>query len=169
MANRIAWFLKVFGLRRELDELREQVGKAVAAGNNGDAILTFAEYLRESGLGEDELQSGNLNAAYTRFMKLLERIEALPEDTSLDIGSYQRCTTLGRLARCLEAGKEFVDAEKRLREALAVNSDLVKRQPDNQNFIQQRSAILTDLGDVLREQGRYLQAKSSYEEALEID
>src|SRR6202011_1199094 len=44
MADFVAKFLNHLGLRRELDELRQQVGKAVASGNRGDGILTYSEW-----------------------------------------------------------------------------------------------------------------------------
>src|SRR5205807_4958771 len=119
MATSIAWFLGFFGLQRELNELRRQVAVAVASAPAGET-LTQAEFLRESGLGEDEFRRGNLRAAYTRFTNLLERIEELPEGAPLGRGSYEHCLTLGRLARCLRAGGQPAAAEKRLREALTV-------------------------------------------------
>jgi hypothetical protein len=100
MADSVAKFLKLFGLRRELEELRQRVDKAVAAENiENDRKLTYSEYLRESGLGVDEWQKGNLRVAYTRFVKLLERIEILPKGTPLGSGSYQHCLVLGSLSR----------------------------------------------------------------------
>src|SRR5947207_8147250 len=103
MADSIAKFLNNFGLQRELDELRRQVAVAVASAPAGET-LTRAEYLREYGLGEDEYRKGNLPAAYTRFTNLLERIEKLPEGTSLCRESYEHCLTLSCLARCLRGG-----------------------------------------------------------------
>ncbi len=130
--------------------------------------LTRAEWLRESGLGEDELAKGDLRAAYTRFTKLLEQIEALPEGTPLGRGSYGHCLTLGRLARCLSDGRQPTGAEKRLREALAIIEALIKQQPGDQIYIRQRAMLLTDLGDVLQDQGKYSQARETYEERLKI-
>ena len=112
MAERIAKFLGIFGLRRELDELRQRVEKAVAAANaQDDGKLTWAQWLRESGLGEDEYSNGDLQAAYARFTRLLERIETLSDDTQLGRGSYQHCLTLHRLARCLDGGGQPASAE----------------------------------------------------------
>jgi len=168
MATSIARFLDYFGLLRERDELRRRVNEAVAKSAQAGGGLTRAEWLRESGLGEDELQRGNIRAAYARFTNLLARIEALPEGTPLGHGSYEHCLTLGRLARCLSGGGQPAAAETRLREALTVIDTLIKKQPDNQSYIRQRGALLTDLGDVLRDQGKYAQAKEAYEEALKV-
>ncbi len=72
MADSIAYFLNLFGLLRERDELRLRVGEVVAAkGTQESGGLTQAEWLRESGLGEDEQQRGKIGAAYTRFTSLL--------------------------------------------------------------------------------------------------
>ena len=169
MADSIAKFLNVLGLRRELEELRQRVGKAVAATRTqNDGKLTWAEYLRESGLGDDELGKGELSTAYIRFTKLLDRISRLPEDTRLGRGSYAHCVTLHRLARCLRLGGQSVVAEGRLREALKIIEALIKQQAENQSFIRQRGTLLPDLGDILMDQGRYQEAQIAYEEALEI-
>src|SRR5579859_5709352 len=169
MADSIARFLNNFGLRRELDEMRRRVNRVVAVANTqNDEMLTRAEWLRESGLANDELENGNLRAAFTRFTKLLERIERLQEGTPLGRGSYQHCLALGWLARCLRIGRQSAGAESRLREALAVIEVLIKRQPGDTSLIRQRGMLLTDLGDTLRDQGRYAWAKEAYEEALEI-
>src|SRR6266567_1907236 len=169
MANSIVRFLNIFGLLRERDELRRRVDETVAAaGTQKGEVLTRAKWLRESGLGEDEFGKGNLRAAYDRFTKLLARIEALPEGTPLGPGSYEHCTTLHRLARCLKGGGQPAAAEGRLREALSVIDALIGQQPDNQGRLRQRGVLLTDLGDVLSDQGKFSQAREAYEDALKV-
>jgi tetratricopeptide (TPR) repeat protein len=169
MAENIAKFLNNFGLLRERDELRRRMNVAVATkGAQEGGGLTYAEWLRESGLGEDEITKGNLRAAYTRFTKLLARIEALPAGTPLGNGSYERCSTLHMLARCLRANGQPAAAEGRLREALNVIDALIRQQPDHQSFIRQRGFLLVDLGDALVSQGKYSQAREAYESALKV-
>ena len=169
MADSIIKFLSFFGLGRERDELRRRVDQAVArmGTQEGDA-LTWAEYLNESGLGEDEFGKGNLQSAYARFTKLLAGIEAQREGAALGRGSYEHCVTLSMLARCLGAGGQAAAAEGQLCEALAVIDALFNRQPEDQHLIRQRGALLTDMGTVLRHQGKYPQAKEGYEEALNV-
>ena len=167
MANSIALFLACFGLQRELDEMRRRVDE-VAARSRQDGGLTSAEYLRESGLGEDELAKGDLQTAYMRFTRLLGRIAALPEGTSLGRGSYEHCTTLQRLARCLGRGGQPAAAETQLNEALAIINKLIIQQPEDQDYIREQGGLFIDLGDVLTNQGQYQRAQKSYEEALEI-
>jgi tetratricopeptide (TPR) repeat protein len=166
MEDSIARFLNFFGVGRERDEMRRKVAEAFK--NVQGRVLTQAEWLRESGLGEDEFSKGDLQAAYTRFNKLLESIEAMPEGTALGRGSYEHCLTLHRLARCLRNGGQPTIAEKRLREGLVIIEALIKQQPDNQSFIRQRAMLLTDLGTVLVDQGKYLQAQEAYEERLKV-
>jgi len=96
MAESIAKFLNNFGLLRERDELRRRINDAVAAkGAQKGGLLTQPEWLRESGLGEDELQKGNLRTAYDRFTKLLARMEVLPEDTPL-VHNHATSSTMER-------------------------------------------------------------------------
>ena len=169
MTDCIARFLDNFGLLRERDELRRRVGEAVVAkGTQEGGVLTQAEFLRESGLGEDELQRGKIRAAYTRFTTLLARIEALPEGAPLGPGSYDHCLTLARLARCLEDGGQPNAAEGYLRKALTVIEALIQQQPENEGYIHMRGYLLADLADGLRDQGKYSQSREAYEESLEI-
>jgi tetratricopeptide (TPR) repeat protein len=170
MAESIAKFLNNFGLLRERDVLRRRIGEAVAAkGTHAGGGLTQAEFLRESGLGEDELQRGMIGAAHTRFTTLLARIEALPEGSPLGPGSYEHCITLGQLGRCLKSGGQPAAAEADLRKALTVIEALIGQQPENESYIRMRGALLTDLADVLTDQGKYSQAHEAYEGALKID
>jgi tetratricopeptide (TPR) repeat protein len=162
-------FLDYFGLLRERDELRRRVDEAVIAkGTYESGDLTYAEYLRESGLGEDEQQRGKIGAAYTRFTTLLTRIEGLPEGAQLGPGSYEHCLTLGRLSRCLGASGHPAAAEASLRKALTVIESLIRQQPEDQSNLRERGIDLTDLADVLTDQGKYSQAREAYEEALQI-
>ncbi len=169
MAESIAKFLNNFGLLRECDELRQWVEKAVAAkGTQKGGVLTQAEWLRETGLGEDEFRKGNLRAAYDRFTKLLARMEALSKGTPLGRGSYKHCLTLAGLARCLRANGQPAAAEGRLREALNVINALIGQQPENQQLKRERGGLLTDLGDALCDQGKYSQTREAYEDALNV-
>jgi tetratricopeptide (TPR) repeat protein len=169
LMNGLAYFLSYFGLWRERDELRRRVDLAVqAAGTHTGGALTRAEYLRESGLSEDELASSDLRAAYVRLKALLARIEALPAGAPFGQESYEHCLTLGRLARCLRVGGQPAIAEAMLRRALAVIDALLAAQSENQGYIRERAAILTRLGDALRDQGNYAEAQVEYEASLQI-
>ena len=166
MADRIASFLNNFGLLRERDEVRRMAEATRDIQKSG--VLTRAGWLRESGLGEDERQKGNVRTAYTRFTNLLARIEALPEGTPLGRGSYEHCLTLLQLARCLEAGGRPDAAEVRLREALSTAEALLKRQPGDEGHIRLHGMLMAGLGDALRGKGKYPEAREAYEEAFNI-
>jgi hypothetical protein len=152
MATCIARFFGYFGLLRERAELQALVARVAPS---GDGALTRAEFLRESNAGEAEFASGNLRSAYARFSALLSLIEAQPAGAPLGQGSYEHCLLLVDVARCLRLGGQPAAAEGRLRAALAIVDALIAQQPDNQSFIRQRGALLSDLGDVLADQGKY--------------
>ncbi len=170
LAVSITRFLVIFGLLRERDELRRRIGESVAAkGVQENGGLTYAEYLRESGLGEDEWQRGKIGDAYKRFSTLLSRSEVLPEGTPLGPGTYEHCLTLVNLARCLLSGGQPAAAEDSLRKALTVIETLLSKQPEDESYLRQRGLIQTELADVLTDQGKYSQARRAYEEAFQID
>jgi tetratricopeptide (TPR) repeat protein len=170
LESSIARFLTYFGLEHERDEMRRRVAEAVTVlGERAGGALTQIEYLREIGLGEDEFNRGNLRAAYARFSRLLERIVVQPTGAPLSQGSYEHCLTLIMVTRCLQIGGQPGAAEERLREALALNNALIAAQPENQIFIRQCGALLTGLGDALRHQGKYAEARVAYEAGLDVD
>lgn len=158
------WFLNVFGLGRERAELRRRVAQALPAADSSGA-LTQASYLRESGLGEDEYNSGNIQAAYARFSVLAQHMAALPAAAPLGPESYEYCLTLGRQARCLNAGGRPELAEAQLRTALAVLARLIAAAPDTKGYLRQRGVLLCKLGDVLAAQGQFGAARTAYEDA----
>jgi tetratricopeptide (TPR) repeat protein len=59
-----------------------------------------------------------------------------------------------------------VAAEERLREALDIVEVLLKQEPENQRYIHQQGMLLTELGNTLRTQGRYRQARTAYQQSL---
>lgn len=169
MADRIVRFLNIFGLLRERDELRRRVDEAVKAkGTQEGGMLTQPEWLREIGICQDERSRGNLQAAFARLTALLNRVETQPEGMQVGRGSYEHCRTQQELALCLRANGQPAAAEGQLREALNVVDALIEQQPDNQVRLRQRGGLLTNLGDVLSEQGKYSQAREAYEDALRI-
>ena len=169
MAGRIAWFLKIFGLERERDELLARVSEVVGVQSQIGGVLSWAEWLHEYDLAENEYDSGNLQAAIQRFTALLKRIEVQPEGTDLGKGSYVHCIALYWLARCLGADGKPLIAERRLRDALAIIATLLNQYPDEQYYTRQYGVILAELGDILRAQGRYVEAQKAYEERLKIN
>jgi tetratricopeptide (TPR) repeat protein len=165
----LASFLSDFGMGRERDELRRLLAAASAANEQAGAGLTLADFLYESGLGVEEYNSRSLPAALNRFSQLLERIIAQPEGAPLGKGSYEHCLTLHRLARCLYADGQLNPAEGLLQQALLLLADrLTAKQPHNQTYLRERGTLLTALGDVLTDQGKYADAQAAYDERLEL-
>jgi len=166
MAHSIAHFLSVFGLTWEYETLLGQVSEAATARGSANGLLTNAEWIRETSIGERELRKGNLSTASTYFTSLLARIEAQPEGTQLGRGSFEHCSVFQSLARCLENSGQLAAAEEKYREALAIIEKLLKLQPDSHNYIGQRASLLKDMGRVLLAQGQYARAQSYYKEAV---
>ncbi|MEI6180303.1 MAG: tetratricopeptide repeat protein, partial [Chloroflexales bacterium] len=169
MADDIARFLMVFGLGRELAAVRaaqQHATEALAA--TSDGTLSQAVYLHESGQGEDEYNRGDVRSAYARFTALLARIEQAAPGAARGPGSYEHCFTLGKLARCLRAGGQPSTAEQVLRRALEVVHSLFVAQPETKQFIAQQGYLFADLGDVLRDQGKYGEARQAYEKFEQI-
>jgi tetratricopeptide (TPR) repeat protein len=169
MADSIAKFLTNFSLGRELADLRgKQEAAAAALAASEEGTLSQAAFLHASGQGEDAFNRGDLRAAYAIFSDLLARIEQQPPEAPRGPGSYEHCLTLGMLARCLRVGGQPGMAEQTLRRALEVIDMLSTAAPENQSHIRQRGALLTDLGTVLTDQGRYAEARAAYEEAEQV-
>lgn len=170
MAEYVIKFLDYFGLTRERDELRRQVERALVTSDTRDGgTLTYAEYIHEFGLGEDELKRGNLHSAHTRYANLLAHVEAMPESIKLGRGSYEHCLILGQLARCLTAEGLPDAAEQTLRKEIALINKLVEQQlPHARMHRKERGLALSDLANAMMMQDEYSQARDLCEEALNV-
>ncbi|WOD41482.1 CHAT domain-containing protein [Nodosilinea sp. E11] len=143
-------FLNVFGLGQDRQALTQKL--AALQGEVGSRNW----YLARSNQGEGLMAAGRYDEARQVFAEVLQGLGETP--------SYERCLTLGRIGRCLEAQGQAAQAAQRYREGIAVaeqleQSDGVKRQ---------RGALHTDLGDVLTAMGDYAGAKEAYEEGLKF-
>lgn len=164
-------FLDYFGRWRERDALRRSVLEAIRPGNTQiSETLTWQVYWQEKSLGEQELERGDWQAASRRFQALLFAIATLPENEELGRHSVAQVTMLQRLARALKDGGQFDEAYTRLQEALTITRELLERNPEHKNTELRYilGTLLTDSGDILRNQGRYDEAKQAYEEALQV-
>ena len=169
LLDRMAKFLTALGLERERDTLRGELATALAQRRErGEDGLTQAEFLHESGLGEAELDRGDLGAAGARFQRLLARITEQPAGAALGPGSYEHCLTLDSVARCLRLSGDHAAAEARLHEALVVIDASLEAEPEDVDCRRERSLLLTELADVLAEQGVYARARECYEQGFEI-
>jgi tetratricopeptide (TPR) repeat protein len=180
-ADSIVWFLDYFGRWRERDAVMEQVDKETRRrGDKGTGKLTKAEFLLESRRGETLLDQGRAAEAERVFRALLARMPSPPaplhphpspppragEGTGegSEVGGYERCVTLGRLGRSLEAQGKPSAAAEAYRDALEL-ADKLEQDDDVRRMIGRRH---TDLADVLTELARYDEAREHYETSLKI-
>jgi tetratricopeptide (TPR) repeat protein len=168
MHTSIAHFLHIFRLSREYDELREWIAGAKARSVTVSTSLTRTQWQQERELSDGEFHKGNARAALDRLSKLLARIEALQEGAALGPGSFEHCLTLARLALCYHKIGQLAAAEDRQHQALRVIDILIKREPENQDFVLERGKLLNDLGMALFFQGQYARARAACTEGLKI-
>jgi tetratricopeptide (TPR) repeat protein len=168
IADRIGWFLAIFGLHREQQQVHQRVAEALAVQKrSGAGTLTRAEYLHESSLGEEEQRQGHWKSARTRFQRLLARIESQGEGNPYGPGSFEHITILVKVGRCLNAEGNVFEAEPLYRRAIAISEVLLQHDPENRGLLRLQATLLTDLGDVLRNRGQYAEARKVYEQALQ--
>ena len=170
LAMRLAMFLTYSGQLRERDELWRWVDEAriQAEDSQNGSTLTQVEWLFEFGFAEIELRSGEFHSAFKRLTALLARIETQPEATPLGRGSLKHSYVLSGLARSSYAMGQPAKAEEWARKALNVLDVLIKRQPDNEDYILEYGGDLIELGNALLAQGQYRQAQNALEESLRI-
>jgi tetratricopeptide (TPR) repeat protein len=169
MATCIDRFLEYFGLRQEQQLVHQLVAEALKTRKPSVAgALTLAEYQHELSLGDEEMDNGQLQAAYARFLRLLARIESQSEGNSPSSDSFEHVSILGRLGRCLQISGNLSSAEQIYRRTMVLSDLLLQRDPERQDLLRQRSTLWADLGDVLLSQGQYAEAKQFHKQALQI-
>lgn len=147
--------------------VRRRVASTLAAiPASADGRLSHAKYLHEIGKAGDERRSGNVRVAIARLSSLLSLIQALPKEAQDGPGSFSHCRTLEELANSLGVVGQFEAALASFGEALVLLEALLEQQPENRNLRIEHAALLSDLGDVLSNQGQYAQAQAHYEQAL---
>lgn len=148
-ADSVSRFLTSFGLAREWARLGALA--QAAAGEVGSRSW----FMAQSNRGEQLLEAGQVREAAEVFGEILKRFVE---------PSYEKALTLGRLGRCYKAGGRSDLAEREYQAALDVLAELEV----SEGVQRQRGATLTDLANVLRDQGRYAEAHEAYEEALGV-
>ncbi len=149
-ADSVNRFLGVFGFKQESEAL---VAKAqAAAGEPGSR----AWYLTHSNRGEQLLAAGQVAEAAEIFQAVLAELGDTPR--------HERAVTLGRLGRCFRAGGRSDLAAQHYQDAIATGDKL--EQTDSVK--RDRGVLLTDLADVLAIQGKYAEARKTYEEGIEV-
>jgi tetratricopeptide (TPR) repeat protein len=107
-----------------------------------------------------------VRVAFARLTSLLARIQAQPSGTLVEPSSFAHCRILHELGLCLQNTRQPIDAEARFREALAVLERLLEQAPDDHDLLHEHASLFGDLGSVLRDQGKYTQAREASEQAL---
>jgi tetratricopeptide (TPR) repeat protein len=150
-ADNVNLFLgTIFGLKQEAGAL---VARAqAAAGDPGSQ----AWFLAQSNRGEQLLAAGQVAQATEVFQAILKQLGQTP--------SYNRALTLGRLGSCFRAGGRSDLASEQYRAAISVfdklqQTDAVKRE---------RCVSLGDLATNSTYQGKYAEARETYEEVLPV-
>ena len=115
-----------------------------------------AWYVAEGERGERLLDQGQVAQAVETFEAILTRLGDAP--------SYGRAVILGRLGRCFHVDRRPDFAVRHVREAL----DVLGQLAPSDGVKALRGALRSELGDALRADGRYSDARKAYEAALKI-
>ena len=148
--DNVSKFLSFFGLSRDQAALtkRAQAG----AGERGSDNWLLAR----STLGEQLSDAGRYGEAEAVFADILDHLGTAP--------SARRCITLAHLARCYYFQGQASRAEANHRRALA-DGELLEPTPEVRRLT---GSIHAELGDALRQGGRYREARMEYETSLAI-
>jgi tetratricopeptide (TPR) repeat protein len=149
-ADNVNRFLRDFGMRQDWQALTEVIAKA------GGAVGSQAWFRVRFNIGEQLLQSGQTAAAVAVFQDILIRLGEAP--------SYNRCLILGMIGECCKAQVQLVHAEQNYRQQLIELFQLEQSEGVRREI----GSAQTDLADVLRDQGRYTEAKAAYQAGMEI-
>ena len=144
-------FLGYFGRTREAAALTRRAGQA------GGAVGSKPWFLAQSNRGEQLLAAGQVAEAAACFQAIRHGLGEAP--------SYQLALTLARLGRCYRDGGRPDLAEVQHRRGIEVTLGLEQGEQVKRH----RSTLHTDLGDVLRAQGKFAEAREHYEASLRID
>jgi tetratricopeptide (TPR) repeat protein len=148
---RINCFLDFFGLKRDLEQLNQQVAELVVDVRNQNWFLS------KSGVGEKLYSTGHYTEASNIFTEILTNL-----DTTV---SYKHCLTFTHLGRCFHQEGQNEQAAAYYRQALEIAQELEQTQ-----IVQrQTSNLYTDIATVLTNMGCYADAQAAYEQSLTID
>jgi tetratricopeptide (TPR) repeat protein len=149
-ADNMNKFLRAFGLRRDNAAISKRAQDA--AGERGSENW----YLARSTLGEQLYSAGRFREAEAVFADIVDHLDKTP--------SSPRCVTLLRLGRCSAVQGRAARAEAIHRGALAEAGQL---EPTT-NVRSVISGLRNELGDVLRQSGRYRDARVEYQASLTV-
>ncbi|MCI5132457.1 MAG: tetratricopeptide repeat protein, partial [Candidatus Electrothrix sp. EH2] len=148
--DHVGYFLRIFGLQRDCQNLTE------AATKTEGAMGSQAWFTARFNLGVQLWENGQSTAAKQVFQDILTKLDETP--------SYNRCLTLGMLADCNKVQGQPVKAEQLYQQELVELAQLKQCQ----GVRGQTGSVQIDLANVLRDQGKWHEAKVAYQAGLEI-
>lgn len=149
-ADSVGMFLSNFGRARDREALQRAAEAASPAPGSDDWVLA------QSNRGEQLYARGQFAAAASAFAEILAALGPVP--------TFQRATTLGRLARCDRVQGQPDRAADRLRKALRELATL----PPSTDTRSLEGTLQADLGDALMDQGDLDGAQAAHEANLAI-
>jgi tetratricopeptide (TPR) repeat protein len=147
-------FLHVFDLKRDLSFLTEQLNQIVST------VGSINWYLVRSNEGERLYHNGQPAAAAALFIEILKELDT---ESSTEL-NFSRITTLALLGCCFQDQGQLSEADQYLREALALS----EKQEQSYGVNKQRASLQSDLGNVLKDLGKYSEAQQMYENSIVI-
>jgi tetratricopeptide (TPR) repeat protein len=143
-------FLYSFGLQRDWEQLNQQASKLAKK------VGSQNWYSSKHSFGQQLFDAGHYTKAANIFTEILAGLATTP--------NYNRCVTLGNLARCFiqqgKAGKAITYYQRALGMALQLEQDKKVRL--------QTGLLYSDLVKLLIDIGRYADAQSALEQGLAI-
>jgi tetratricopeptide (TPR) repeat protein/CHAT domain-containing protein len=149
-ADNVNEFLNYFGLQRDYKALNNQLAKLARK------VGSKEWYLTEFNLGKQLYSVGRYAKAATIFEGVLSGLDSTV--------SYERCIALSYFGRCFRFQGQAQQAITYYQQGL----DLIPQLEQTKGVQRQTGLLYTDLADALTDMGRYVEAKSAYEQSLAI-
>lgn len=149
-ADNVNEFLNYFGLQRDYKALNNQLAKLARK------VGSREWYLTEFNLGKQLYCVGRYAKAATIFEGIISGLDSTV--------SYERCIALSYLGRCFRFQGQAQQAITYYQQGL----DIIPQLEQTKGVQRQTGLLYTDLADVLTDMGRYVEAKSAYEQSLAI-
>ncbi|MCC6615553.1 MAG: tetratricopeptide repeat protein [Anaerolineae bacterium] len=196
LAGQLARFLGLFGRRRELEALRRDLERLpltdgaltkadyLRLSGQGEALWQGGQLTEAARIFQDllerlerldawgQLRPDEAGRVSTNPSPLVGTTQgssvpapAPPNQAELDDIAYSRGLTLWWLGRCLKGQNRRGEALGCFRQAESIFRDLGERNADAK---QMQAGCLTEIGDVLRDSGRFDEAQEAYEADLAI-
>jgi tetratricopeptide (TPR) repeat protein len=147
-------FLNYFGMGTDRNDLT-----ALATALSG-GVGSRSWYVARSNAAEQLFQTGRAPAAIPLLTEIFQGLAATP--------SYEHSQTLMSLGRCHFQIGQLGQAEVYFRDGLTVTEALSAADPKDRYLRRQKGMLLGDLANVLRDGGRYGEARQAYKASLAV-